>query len=64
MIWLLKFHYRKKFTAICRAIYRNELYTGLLNSGYFLEPVTRNNCRVALKVCDKRLATWTLDRHH
>ena len=33
---------RKNVTAICRAIYRNELYTGPLNCGYFLEPVARN----------------------
>jgi len=34
---------RKKFTAICCAIHRNELYTGILNPGiHFLEPVARN----------------------
>jgi len=33
---------RKKFAAICYALYRNEFYTGILNSGiYFLEPVAR-----------------------
>ena len=31
---------RKNFTAICCAIHRNELYTGLLNFGYL--PVARN----------------------
>ena len=32
----------KKVIAICRAVYRNVLYPGLLNCGYFLEPVARN----------------------
>jgi len=33
---------RKKVTAICRAIYGNELRAGILNSGYLLEPVAKN----------------------
>jgi len=34
---VLLFHYREtKFVAICRAVYRNELHTGLLYFGYFL----------------------------
>jgi len=62
---------RKEITAICCAVRRNGLYTGILNSGYSLsEPVARNTCRVALTkvcfepdffafVCYKRLANWT-----
>jgi len=36
----------KKFTAICCAIHRNELYTGILNSGYSLS----RTCRQKLSV--------------
>ena len=32
---------RKKFTAICCAIHRNKLYTGILNSGYLLSGTCR-----------------------
>ena len=39
---LRTFFQRQKITAICRAVYRNELYTSILNSGNFLEPVARN----------------------
>jgi len=37
MVWFYELHYRDtKFVAICRAVYRNELNTGLLYSGYLL----------------------------
>jgi len=37
MVWFYELHYREtKLVAICRAVYRNELYTGLLYSGYLL----------------------------
>jgi len=37
---------RKKFTAICCAIHRNELYTGILYSGY----LPSKTCRQKLSV--------------
>ena len=37
MVWFYELHYRKtKFAAICRAVYTNELYAGLLYSGHLL----------------------------
>jgi len=37
MVWFYELHYREtKFPAICRAVYKNKLYTGLLYSGYLL----------------------------
>jgi len=38
--------HKKNFTAICCAIRRNELYTGILNSGYSLS----GTCRQKLSV--------------
>ena len=39
---------RKKFTAICFTLHRNELHTGILNSGYLPSGTCRENLNVFL----------------
>ena len=47
MVWFYELHYReKKFTEICCAVHRNELYTGILNFGFLLS----GTCRQKLSV--------------
>ena len=47
MVWFHELHYREKtFTAICCAIHRNELYTGIINFGFLLS----GTCRQKLSV--------------
>jgi len=64
---------KKEFTAICCALHRNELHTGILNSGYLLSRTCRQKLSVfstqiflhfdqfyfySRQVCNKRLANW------
>jgi len=64
---------RKKFTAICCALHKNELHTSILNSGYLLSGTCRQKLSVfftqiflhfgqfyfySRQVCHKRLANW------
>jgi len=70
MVWFYELTYReKKFTAIC-ALHRNELHTGIFNSGYLLSGTCRQKLSVFLhfgqfyfysrQVCNKRFITDTL----